>query len=128
MKKAAVKANEQDMLRQQRNDLVWKALSDATRRAILDVLAERPLATGEIVSRFDGQLCRTAVMKHLEILVNANLVIVRREGRKRWNYLNPAPIQHVCNRWVSRHVRQLATSLSQLKDLVDEREGMSNEP
>lgn len=108
--------------RHKNSEQVWKALADGTRRDILDMLAERPQLTGEIVMRFEDRLCRTAVMKHLEILVDANLVIVRREGRSRWNHLNPVPIQRVCDRWVSKHVRRMASSLSRLKDLVEERE------
>ena len=112
-----------DMSRKPNNsEYVWKALADETRRAILDMLAERPLTTGEIVSRFEESFCRTGVMKHLQILVDANLVVIRREGRKRWNYLNPVPIQRVCDRWVSKHVKRMASSLSRLKDLVEERE------
>ena len=107
------------MKKRTQNDLIWKALGDSTRREILDQLAERPLTSGEIIARFDG-LCRTNVMKHLEILVAANLVIVRREGRHRWNYLNPVPIQRVCDRWVSRHVKKLASSMSRLKDQAEE--------
>ena len=107
------------MKKYSQNELIWKALGNATRREILDQLAERPLTSGEIIARFDG-LCRTNVMKHLEILVSANLVIVRREGRHRWNYLNPVPIQRVCDRWVSRHIKQLASSMSRLKDHAEE--------
>ena len=111
------------------NDAIWKAVADSTRREILDALAERPLTTGEITARFD-HLCRTNVMKHLDILVNANLVVIRRQGRKRWNYLNPVPIQRVCDRWVSKHVRHLASAMSRLKDHVEEREAHSpaNQP
>lgn len=65
-------------------------------------------------------------MKHLTVLVAANLVIVRREGRTRWNYLNPVPIQRVCDRWVSKHVTKMAAAMSRLKDHVEERE--SNQP
>ena len=103
-------------------ELVWKALADNSRREILDGLAERPLTTGELVERFKDSHCRTAVMKHLETLVQANLVVVRRSGRQRWNYLNPVPIQRVCDRWVSKHVKQMASALSRLKDFVEERE------
>ena len=107
--------------RQEKNDLIWKALADSTRREILDILAERPQTTGELVSRFD-HLCRTNVMKHVDVLVKANLIIVRRDGRQRWNYLNPAPIQSVCDRWVSKHVRHLASAMSRLKERVEEQE------
>ena len=111
-----------DMSKQENSERVWKALADTSRREILDRLAERPLTTREIVTRFEDSLCRTAVMKHLEILVRANLVVIRRQGRQRWNYLNPVPIQRVCDRWVSRHVRHMASALSRLKDFVEERE------
>lgn len=93
---------------------VWKALSDPTRRAMLDALARGPLLTGDLVARF-APMCRTNVMKHLDALVDAHLVIIRRTGRQRWNYLNPIPIQRVCDRWVSRHVRGLASAMSRLK-------------
>ena len=99
-------------------ELVWKALADRTRRDILDRLAARPRTTGELTERF-APLCRTNIMKHLDVLVEANLVIVRREGRTRWNCLNPVPIQRVCDRWVSRHVRDIASAMSRLKDHVE---------
>jgi DNA-binding transcriptional ArsR family regulator len=99
-------------------DLVWKALADATRRELLDALAAGPLTTGQLVEQFDS-LCRTNVMKHLEILVSAKLVVIRREGRTRWNYLNPAPIQQICDRWVSKHVKKMASAMSRLKTHVE---------
>lgn len=104
-----------------KNDEIWKALADSTRREILDVLAERPQTTGELVARF-GHLCRTNVMKHVDVLENANLIIVRREGRTRWNYLNPLPIQSVCDRWISKHVKHMTSALARLKEHVEERE------
>lgn len=103
------------------HDLVWKALADPTRRAMLDVLAEGPLTTGDLAERFRPQ-CRTNVMKHLDALTAAELVTVRREGRHRWNHLNPLPIQHVCDRWVSKHVSRIASGASRLKNLVEGRE------
>ena len=106
-------------------DLVWKALADPTRRALLDLLAKEPLTTGELCTHFarprHGAFGRTGVMKHLDVLQTAGLVLVRREGRHRWNHLNPVPIQRVCDRWVSRHVRGLARSASRLKDFVEAR-------
>jgi len=100
------------------SDEVWKALGDETRRAMLNALADGPMLTGDLAERFTP-MCRTNVMKHLEVLVAANLVVVRREGRRRWNHLNPVPIQRVCDRWVSRHVRRLASAMSRLKDHVE---------
>lgn len=101
-----------------RAELVWKALADRTRRTILDTLAERPHTTGELVARFDV-LCRTGVMKHLDVLERAHLVLTTRDGRTRWNHLNPAPIQQVCDRWVGRHVQHLASAMSRLKAVAE---------
>ena len=104
-------------------DLVWRALADPTRRAILDLLAKSPRTTGEVCAHFApakrGGIGRTGVMKHLDVLQKANLVLIRREGRLRWNHVNPVPIQRACDRWVSRHVRDLARSANRLKDLVE---------
>ena len=105
--------------RKNQSDAIWKALADTTRREILDALALRPQSTGELVDQFD-HLCRTNVMKHIQVLVDANLIIVKREGRTRWNYLNPVPIQSVCDRWVSKHVKKMASSMGRLKLLVEE--------
>lgn len=104
-------------------DKVWKALADGSRREILDLLAKGPKTTGELCDHFaareTGAIGRTGVLKHLGVLTDAQLVLLRREGRHRWNYLNPVPIQKVCDRWVSRHIRDLARSAHRLKDLVE---------
>lgn len=104
-------------------ELVWKALADEKRRKILDLLARKERTTGEVCaflgSDAHGGLSRTGVMKHLDVLERAHLIVVRREGRKRWNHINPVPIQRICDRWVSRHVRDLARSADRLKSLVE---------
>jgi len=101
-----------------KSDKIWKALADPTRRALLDALGQGPRTTGELVQGHP-ELCRTAVMKHLDQLTAAGLVLVRREGRVRWNYLNPVPIQQVCERWIAPHLRQMTGALSRLKEQVE---------
>jgi DNA-binding transcriptional ArsR family regulator len=95
-------------------DRIWRALGDPTRRALLDDLAQSPLTTGDLVARHPD-LCRTAVMKHLALLESAGLVVVRREGRHRWNYINPVPIDRICARWINGHVRHLSASVNRLR-------------
>lgn len=101
------------------NDSVWRALSDATRREILDSISPGPITTGQLVERFEA-ICRTNVMKHLNVLVDAKLVVIRREGRVRWNYLNPVPIERICSRWVNRHVKLMSGAMSRLKDHLED--------
>ena len=99
-------------------DPVWKALADPTRRRLLDHLARRRHTTGQLVALFP-ELSRTGVMKHLGVLETAGLIVIRREGRVRWNYINAMPIQRIYDRWVSRYVRDTAGALSRLKDHVE---------
>lgn len=81
-------------------DQVWKALSDPTRRKILDLLNQNPRTTSELAASF--QLSRFAVMKHLAVLEEVGLVKVRRQGRERWNHFDAAPLSNVYARWISQ--------------------------
>ena len=101
---------------------VWKALSDKSRRRILDLLRERPHTTGELAARF--RTSRFAVMKHLAVLERAGLVLVERRGRQRWNYLNAAPIQQIYERWISPYQARWAASLLALKRSVESKKGV----
>jgi len=102
-------------------DRVWRALAEPTRRQVIDLLAGRPMTTGELVEALP-QLCRTAVMKHLDVLVAAELVVVRRQGRKRWNHFNPVPIDRVCGRWLDTRRRLMSTSLNRLRQFLESEE------
>jgi DNA-binding transcriptional ArsR family regulator len=99
---------------------VWKALSDPTRRAILDELKRQPRATGELCDAFPA-LDRCTVMKHLNVLASAGLVVSQRFGRKRLNHLNPAPLQEIVERWVSGHTAVMASAALKLKRVVEEK-------
>ncbi len=96
-------------------DAVWKALSDSTRRAILDLLRQGPRTTTEIVKSFP-QLTRFGVMKHIDVLREAGLVNTREEGRRRVNSLNAVPIRRIYERWVSRYEEFWADKLLRLRD------------
>ena len=107
------------MSTENRDDLVFKALSASTRRAILDALKDHPQTTGELCARFPA-LDRCTVMQHLKVLEQADLVIVRREGRERWNHLNPVPIKHIHDRWIGTYAARAVEMLDRLKtDLED---------
>jgi DNA-binding transcriptional ArsR family regulator len=96
-------------------DRVWKALSDPTRRRILDLLAEHERTTGELSAAFP-KLSRFAVMKHLAVLKRAGLLAIRREGRRRFNTLDPVPLREVFRRWVGRYETIWADALLDIRD------------
>ena len=99
-------------------DPVWKALSDPTRRTILDVLRDRPRTTTEIVERF-SRLSRFGVMKHLEVLRQAQLVSTREAGRQRVNSLNVVPIRQIYERWVGPFQELWSGELLGIKDMAE---------
>lgn len=99
-------------------DPTWKALSDPTRRSILDLLRRGPLTTTEIVEFFPD-MTRHAVMKHIDVLRTAGLVITREEGRRRINSLNVVPIRQIYERWVGPFAEIWSSKLLQIKDDVE---------
>jgi DNA-binding transcriptional ArsR family regulator len=68
----------------------WDALGDPSRRAIVECLAERPRAVGEIADVLP--ISRPAVSQHLKVLKDAGLVSDRAVGTRRVYRLNPAGV------------------------------------
>ena len=96
------------------DDLVFKALAGADRRKILDLLRDAPMTTGELGKRLP-RLDRTTVMQHLKVLEKARLIISKKEGRCRWNYLDVGPIQRIHERWIEAYAMPSASMLSKLQ-------------
>lgn len=81
------------------DDAVWRALANPLRRHLLDELSKGARTTGELAEA-TPQLSRFGVMQHLGVLTDAGLVVVRRRGRHRFNYLNAVPLRRWYERWV----------------------------
>ena len=96
-------------------DGVWKALSDSTRRSILDLLRQGPRTTTAIVEAFP-HLTRFGVMKHIDVLRSAGLILTREEGRQRVNSLNVVPIRQIYERWVGRFEELWSSHLLRIKE------------
>ena len=103
-------AGERDSL----DDQVFKALAGTDRRRILDLLRDGPMTTGDLGKAL-AHLDRTTVMQHLGKLERAGLVISRKEGRCRWNYLDVSPIQRIHERWIEAYAAPSAGLLSRLR-------------
>ena len=101
-------------------DQIWKALSDRTRREILDLLCDGPRQTTEIVVEFP-QLSRFGVMKHIDVLREAGLICTRSEGRCRINSLNVAPIRQIVERWISKYEPYWTNTLLRVKETAEDR-------
>ena len=102
-------------------DEVFKALADASRRALLDRLH---VENGQTLNELcDGlAMTRQAVTKHLGILETANLVSTIRHGREKLHYINPVPIHQIGERWIKKFERGKLTALSELKRQLEKRD------
>jgi DNA-binding transcriptional ArsR family regulator len=96
---------------------VWGALAEPTRREILDLLKDGPRTLGQLAEQFP--VSRFAIRKHLNILEAAHLVVVRWQGRERWNFLNVIPIQTIYERWVTPYHQIWADRLFNLKQEIE---------
>src|SRR3954463_10234923 len=100
------------------DDDVYKALGDASRRVLLDSLNERNGQTlRELCSRLD--MARQSVSKHLAVLEAANLVSTVRRGREKLHHLNPAPINEIAERWITRYEQPRVRALADLKTALE---------
>jgi DNA-binding transcriptional ArsR family regulator len=83
-------------------DRVYRAISEPTRRRIMDLLADRERPVKDLVDRFP--VSQPALSQHLRVLRDAGLVRIRREGRMRV-YSVHAPLLREVHDWVGRFER-----------------------
>ena len=100
------------------NDMIFKALAHRRRRELLDVLRDNPMTTGALCLAFPD-IDRCTVMQHLAVLEEADLIIVERRGRERWNHLNPLPIKAIHDRWIGPYAAYAVERLAGLRQMLE---------
>src|SRR6202035_1976134 len=99
-------------------DDVFRALADPTRRDLLDRLFREDGQTlGALAAGYP--MTRIGVMKHLQLLEDARLVVTKRRGREKLHFLNAVPIRLVHDRWVSKYTEPWVATLSDLKHTLE---------
>jgi len=98
-------------------DLIFAALADPTRRAILAKLARGEATVNELAEPFDVSL--PAISKHLKVLERAGLISRGREAQWRPCRLEPAPLQEAST-WIETYRDIWEESFSRLDDLLQE--------
>ena len=101
-------------------DAVFQALGNENRRRMLDIVKATPgIAVGALAKQFD--VSRIAVMKHLAVLEDANLVVSEKAGRVRKLYFNAVPIQMIHERWTTEYSAWWAGEVTRIKFLAEAR-------
>ena len=95
----------------------WEALGDATRRAIVASLAERPRAVGELADELP--VSRPAVSQHLKVLKEAGLVAERSEGTRHIFRLRPEGVAALRDQLDTFWNRALANYTATAEDMEE---------
>ena len=79
---------------------VFQAIADPTRREIIDLLAGQSMPVNDVAEQFD--ISRPAVSKHIKILNECGLVVIQKEGRKRYCRADTRKLKEVME-WTLRY-------------------------
>jgi DNA-binding transcriptional ArsR family regulator len=103
-------------IRRQKEDALFRAIADPTRRQILKLLRDGPRSVGDIASNF--RTSRPAISKHLRLLRAAGLVVSHKDGAASICGLNAKPLQTV-NAWLEDYRALWGESLRSLKTYIE---------
>lgn len=105
-------------MRETELDAVFQALANETRRQVLDLVAEKPgCSVQHVAEHFD--MSRIGVLKHINTLEEAGLLISERRGRERPLHVNLVPLQLIQERWSDQYGRFWASRLTRLKYAIE---------
>jgi len=95
---------------------VFQAIADPTRRQIIGLLANRQLNLNAIADNFD--ISRPAISKHIKILTQCGLIIIKQDGRDRYCKANFSKLTEV-SEWVEQYRKFWNQKLDALGDFLE---------
>lgn len=102
-------------------DAVFKAISDPSRRRLMDGLFDGDGQTLGQLSACLPEMTRFGVMSHLRVLEEAGLVSTRKVGREKHHYLNAAPIAEIQRRWIGKYAESVLERMAAVKATAEDR-------
>ena len=102
---------------------VFQAIADPTRRAILDLLSAQPLTLNGIAEHFD--ISRPAISRHVKILVECGVVVVRQRGRERYCEVQLDKLNEVST-WVEQYRATWEQRFDRLDETLNELQEREN--
>lgn len=95
---------------------VYQAIADPTRREIINLLANRELNLNAVADNFE--ISRPAISKHIKILAECGLVVVKQKGRERYCRAELSRLKEVAE-WANRYKKFWNNKLDALGDFLD---------
>ncbi|MDB4924539.1 helix-turn-helix transcriptional regulator [Mucilaginibacter sp.] len=103
---------------------VFRAIADPTRREIINLIAHNSMNLNSVADNFD--MSRPAVSKHIKILTECGLLVVKQQGRERFCQANLSQLQEVTD-WAEQYRRFWTQKLDALGDFLNkEQEATDN--
>ncbi|TAE58973.1 MAG: ArsR family transcriptional regulator [Bacteroidetes bacterium] len=102
---------------------VFQALADPTRREIITLIARKPLTPNAVADSFD--VSRQAISKHIKILTECGLLVIRPQGRERLYAVQPQKLGEVSD-WLENFRTIWETRFDKLDTLLQNMDSPSN--
>jgi DNA-binding transcriptional ArsR family regulator len=103
---------------------VFQAIADPTRREILNMLAHESLNVNSVAENFD--VSRTAIYKHIKILTECGLIVVKQKGRERYCEGRLEKLSEVTT-WVEEQRKIWSARLDRLDEYLKELQTKHNQ-
>ncbi len=103
-------------------DATFAALSDPTRRGILQDLRAGPASISDLAARY--RMTPTGITKHVRLLEEAGLVVTEKEGRVRYCRLGTNPLEREAD-WIRNHQQMIEGRMDRLAEFLDRTKGTS---
>ena len=94
---------------------VFQAIADPTRRAIIGMISRQPLNLNAVAEQFD--MSRPAISKHIKILTECGLIVIRQKGRERFCEAKLQQLNEVSG-WVEQYRKFWNMKLDALEDYL----------
>jgi len=102
---------------------IFQAIADPNRRAILGLLANQPLTLNGVAEHFN--ISRPAISKHIKILAECGLVVIRKQGRERYCEVRPDQLNEVSD-WVEQYRQIWEQRFDRLDELLQKLQEKEN--
>ncbi len=96
---------------------VFQAIADPTRREIINLLAHKSLNLNSVADRFE--VSRPAISKHIKILTECGLVVIKQQGRERYCEAKLDKLNAVSD-WVEQYRKFWTSKLDLLESYLEE--------
>jgi DNA-binding transcriptional ArsR family regulator len=96
---------------------VFQAIADPTRREILNIIANKSLNVNSVAGNF--LVTRTAIYKHMKILSECGLIVIKQQGRERYCEAKLKKLIHVSD-WIEQHRQIWETRFDTMEEYLTE--------